>query len=217
MLLFDNGWHAFVKTMNIRKDDVLVFQSTSHHRKYEISLFEKKIIGKYMRIEGNGRAHIINKWFKILNEATVYTREMEIPRKYVDNYGWTVGEHVKLVITDEREYCVKFWLGKNVLYGLSYLVERYSLSKNYVLVFTYLEISTFSVELFDPNNMKITMAGRDNLDVVLYHNSESVGTTASRNIALPENTVDERINEFEFTVIIKDSHIDQEGHGIVWN
>ncbi|KAK1398129.1 hypothetical protein POM88_007992 [Heracleum sosnowskyi] len=197
MLLFDNGWHTFVKAINIRKGDVLVFQSTSHCHKYEISLFEKKIVSKYCRIEGTGHPHIVKKWFKILNETTIFTGEMEIPRKFVDNYGWTVGEHVKLVVSDVGEHSVKFWKERNVLYGLSELLEIYSLPKSCVLVFTYMEFSTFYVEMFDRN-------GRNNLDVGIYPESDPLGSTDLRSQGMQgENMVNEQSNENEFTVIIK--------------
>ncbi|KAK1405178.1 hypothetical protein POM88_004783 [Heracleum sosnowskyi] len=206
MVFIGKGWHSFAEAGELRKGDVCVFQRTRQRHKFEIALFEKKSVSRYCRIEGIGPGNTLKKWFKIINESTYIFGEMEIPRLFVQNYGWTVADDVKLVMGDRTEYMVKFSSGRKVLHGMRKFLRTYSIEENFVLVFTYVAISTFSVCVYDKEGNFIPPKGTINFKGMNGNNSEAEMNEG--------RMVNEQDNVTEFTVIIKASHIDQKGHGV---
>ncbi|KAK1360715.1 hypothetical protein POM88_045189 [Heracleum sosnowskyi] len=232
-LLFDEEWFDFAKCTDLCEGDTCVFMVTPHPQKFEIAVFEKH---SYLKINkaGSQQGKGILKFFKFMNVDTVLSGELEVPRLFVDEFGWMLHEDVNLILEDGHQYTGFFCKTSNLMIGLKPLFEKYSIDEHYVLFFEYIGHSTFFLTVYNNYAMSIFNHLFDKLllaDVLKKYEPELIVLSESsfdfvedsnkmefeshepsgRQFASSSNAV---CNVNSFTVVLKLSHVNQTGHGV---
>uniref|UniRef100_A0A164T890 TF-B3 domain-containing protein n=1 Tax=Daucus carota subsp. sativus TaxID=79200 RepID=A0A164T890_DAUCS len=182
-------------------------------------------------IVGSGIGHrtgVLN-WYKVVDDIFLSGGQMEIPRVYTEITGGGMKKIVKLIMADGKSVFVRFFAGKNLIYGLENLVNSYSIELNDIPVFTYASDSTFSVSCFKYSGIEYHHNSEE-LDALIEEEAQETIMLSDSSDASDNNLVldhapqeveemvmevsDEEQDNNSFLVTLKKSHVDKKVHGV---
>ncbi|KAK1370882.1 hypothetical protein POM88_036974 [Heracleum sosnowskyi] len=234
ILLFNEEWNSFVEESNLVPGDTCLFLYTAESQVFEIVVFEKFRMGVYNRkgLE-HEKGHM--KWFKIMNSETLLTGELELPKVFVKELGWMVCNDIHLYLPDGYEFGGFICGGSNLMIELKNILEKYEVHEDYVIFFEFVGRSSFYVTIYNSYGMNIfnhlpekfllkDLISKFEREVIVLSDSsmevsngmeveqQTEATTQTNNIIIPPSQIGSVENSF--IVVLKPSHVDQQGHGV---
>ncbi|XP_017234535.1 uncharacterized protein LOC108208511 [Daucus carota subsp. sativus] len=227
-LYMGRNWYSFASAGNLQAGDTIAFQKTEIPQKYAICVFEKDLLGK-CNLAGVGQKNGIMDWFKIADLQFISTGEMEIPRVFTKLPGFRIPPIVNLVTCDGQTLIAKYSPERNLLFGMTEMIRKYSIRATDVMIFSLSNNCTFVVSLFKISGMesKYIVAERYGAETVVNSVSEQIRNNAQANLegVELENATDAAVNAevdnggmpihpISFKVTLKPSHVDKRQHGV---
>ncbi|KAK1382873.1 hypothetical protein POM88_020608 [Heracleum sosnowskyi] len=166
----------------------------------------------------------------------LYTAEsQELPKVFVKELGWMVCNDIHLYLPDGYEFGGFICGGSNLMIELKNILEKYEVHEDYVIFFEFVGRSSFYVTIYNSYGMNIfnhlpekfllkDLISKFEREVIVLSDSsmevsngmeveqQTEATTQTNSIIIPPSQIGSVENSF--IVVLKPSHVDQQGHGV---
>lgn len=153
-VFLDNSWYTFLKEANLVLGDLCIFHKTKFPATYRMAVTSKKLMDDYGVSEEYFKAipqhvHYGWKWFKIFDEKSLESGELEVPRLFSLKFCHEIGEKIHIRMSTGHEFSAKYNSSRKSISGIRRIINKFCLFMGTTMIFEYTGDSNFLVSVYE--------------------------------------------------------------------